>query len=50
MLMGLVLKIGKGCFSLFNKDDSFIGSEIFVDGLYKLKLDVDFSASLMCVH
>ena len=47
---GFSFKIGKGCFSLFNKDDSFIGSGILVDGLYRLKLDVDFSASLMCVH
>ena len=48
--MGFSFKIGKGCFSLFNKDDSFIGSGILVDGLYSLKLDVDFSVSLMCVH
>ena len=43
-------KIGKGCFSLFNKDDFFIGYGTLMDGLYRLKLDVDFSASLMCVH
>ena len=47
---GFSFKIGKGCFSLFNKDDSFIGSGTLMDGLYRLKLDVDFSASLMCVH
>ena len=50
MLMGLVLRLEKDVSVLFNKDDSFIGSEILVDGLYRLKLDVDFSASLMCVH
>ena len=43
-------KIGNRCFNLFNKNDSFIGSGIHMDGLYKLKLDVNFSASLMCVH
>ena len=47
---GFSFKIEKGCFSLFNKDDSFIGSGTLMDGLYRLKLDVDFSASLMCVH
>ena len=47
---GFSFKIGKGCFSLFNKDDSFISSGILVDGLYRLKIDVDFSASLMCIH
>ena len=47
---GFSFKIGKGCFSLFNKDDSFIGSGTLMDGLYRLKLDVDFSTSLMCVH
>ena len=47
---GFSFKIGKGCFSLFNKDDSFIGFGILVDGLYRLKLDVDFSTSLICVH
>ena len=43
-------KFGNGCFNLFNKNDSLIGSGIHMDGLYKLKLDVNFSASLMCVH
>ena len=47
---GFSFKIRKGCFSLFNKDNSFISFGILVDGLYRLKLDVDFSASLMCVH
>ena len=43
-------KIGNGCFNLFNKNDYLIGLGIHMDGLYKLKLDVNFSASLMCVH
>ncbi|KAG8382445.1 hypothetical protein BUALT_Bualt05G0078000 [Buddleja alternifolia] len=47
---GFMFKGGNGCFNLYNKDDCFIGSAIIVDGLYKLKLDVDFSASLMCIH
>ncbi|CAA0806446.1 Uncharacterized mitochondrial protein AtMg00300, partial [Striga hermonthica] len=49
-VLGFSFKFGHGCFSLFDKHDSVIGSGIFMDGLYKLKLDVDFSASLMCVH
>ncbi|KAG8365801.1 hypothetical protein BUALT_Bualt17G0009600 [Buddleja alternifolia] len=47
---GFMFKVGNGCFNLYNKDDCFIGSAIIVDGLYKLKFDVDFSASLMCIH
>ena len=47
---GFSFKIEKGCFSLFNKDDSFISSGILVDGLYRLKLDINFSTSLMCGH
>ena len=46
---GFSFKIGKGCFCLFNKDDSSMGSGILMDGLHKLKLD-DFSTSLICVH
>ena len=49
-VIGFTFKIGNGCFNLFNKNDSLIGSGIHMDGLYKLKLDVNFFASLMCVH
>ena len=49
-VIGFTFKIGNGCFNLFNKNDSLIGSKIHMDGLYKLKLDVNFSTSLMCVH
>ena len=47
---GFSFKIGKGCFRLFNKDDSSLGSGMLMDGLHKLKLDVNFSTSLICVH
>ena len=49
-VIGFTFKIGNGCFNLFNKNDSLIGSGIHMDGLFKLKLDVSFSASLICVH
>ena len=49
-VIGFTFKIGNECFNLFNKNDSLIGSGIPMDGLYKLKLDVNFSTSLMCVH
>ena len=49
-VIGFTFKIEKGYFNLFNKNDSLIGSRIHMDGLYKLKLDVNFFASLMCVH
>ena len=49
-VIGFTFKIGNGCFNLFNKNDFLIGSGIHMDGLYKLKFDVNFSASLMCVH
>ena len=49
-VIGFTFKIRNGCLNLFNKNDSFIGSGIHMDGLYKLKFDVNFSASLMFVH
>ena len=49
-VIGFTFKIGNGCLNLFNKNDSLIGSGIHMDGLFKLKLDVNFFASLMCVH
>ena len=42
-------KFGHGCFSLF-KNNSIIGFETLVDGLYKLKLDVEFSESLLTIY
>ena len=47
---GFSFKIENGCFNLFNKNNSFIGFGILMDSLYKLNLDVNFYASLMCVH
>ena len=41
-------KFGHGCFSLC-KNNSIIGSGIFYDGLYKLKLDDNFVESLLNV-
>ena len=47
--IGFTFTFGNRCSNLF-KNNSFIGSEILMDDLYKLKFDVDFSASLMCIH
>ena len=46
---GYSFEFGNGRFSLF-KHNSFIGSGILCDGLYKLKLDNLFSESLLTLH
>ena len=46
---GFSFKFGSGSFSLF-KHNSFIGSGILCDGLYKFKLDNVFVETLMTLH
>ena len=46
---GFNFKFGYGCFNLY-KNTSFIGSGIFFDGLYKLKLDNLFVEFLLAIH
>ena len=47
-VFGFTFKFGHGCFNLC-KNNFIIGSVIFIDGLYKLKLDDNFVESLLNV-
>ena len=46
---GFDFKFGHGCFNLY-KNTIFYGSGVLIDDLYRLKLDNNFSESLLTIH